>query len=70
MQPGEGIEYLAFEEDTFDGWQRGTDKEFYAFIVSGNGLFQLLDAVVDGVAFEEVVFQDLVGPASEFYTSL
>lgn len=65
MQPGEGIEYLAFEEDTFDGWQRGADKELYAFVVSGDGLLQLLDAAVDGVAFEEIFFQDLVGPAPE-----
>lgn len=51
--------------DAFDGWQRGADKELYAFVVSGDGLLQLLDAAVDGVAFEEIFFQDLVGPASE-----
>ena len=31
----------------------------------GNGAFQCLQTMIDGIAFQQIVFQDLIGPLAE-----
>ena len=55
-----GIEDLSFEEDTFYRGQGGADEEVNLFFCLCDTFFQSFHALVDGVAFEEVFFKDLV----------
>ena len=62
-----GVEDLSIEEDTLHGRQGGTDKEVDFLFRLANTLLQTFKALIDAVAFEEVLFQDGVCPLSEEY---
>ena len=46
-------------------WKCCSDKEIYFLRIIGNGSFQCLQAMIDGLPLQEIVFQDLVGPLAE-----
>ena len=75
-----GIEQLAVVEDAFHGRQRGTDKEVNFAVYPVQALFvlhefavhpvlQVAEVPVDGIAFQQVLFQHLVCPLAELCAS-
>ena len=64
------IEYLPVVEDTLHKGQRSTDKEVDLFGVFRNGMFQLGQAAIDGIAFQQIFLQDPVRPLAELRTAM
>ena len=60
-----GVENLAVEEDSLHGRQGYADKEVNFLFRLAYTLLQPLKALVDGLAFEQKVFQHIVGPFAE-----
>lgn len=60
-----GVEDLSVEEDALHGWQGGTDEEVDFLFRLAYTLFQAFKALVDGITFEQIVFQYIVGPFAE-----
>ena len=60
-----GVEDLSVEEDALNGRQGGTDKEVDFLFRLAYALFQSLKTLVDGITFEQIVFQHIVGPFAE-----
>ena len=60
-----GVEDLSVEEDALNGRQGGTDKEVDFLFRLAYALFQSLKTLVDGITFEQIVLQYIVGPFAE-----
>ena len=63
-----GIEYLPVVEHSFYWRQSRAAKEIYLLGMVGYGTLQCLQAMIDGITFQQIVVQDLIGPSSELYT--
>ena len=60
-----GVENLSFEEDSLHRRQGGTDEEVDFFLRLAYALLQAFKALVDGITFEQIVFQHIVGLFAE-----
>ena len=60
-----GIEDLSVEEDALHGWQGGTDEKVDFFFRLAYTLLQAFKTLVDGITFEQIVLQYIVGPLAE-----
>ena len=60
-----GVEYLSVEEDSFHRRKCRVYEESYLFLCLAYPLFQPFHARIERIAFQQVFFQDFVGPLAE-----
>ena len=60
-----GVEDLSVEEDALQWRQGGMDEEVDFLFSLAYTLLQAFKALVDGITFEQIVFQHIVGPLAE-----
>ena len=60
-----GIEDLSVEEDALHGRQGHADEKVDFLFRFAYALLQAFKALVDGITFEQIVFQHIVGPLAE-----
>ncbi len=60
-----GVEDLSVEEDALHGRQGHADEEVDFLFRLAYSLFQAFKALVDGITFEQIVLQYIVGPFAE-----
>jgi len=60
-----GVEYLPFVKDALHGRERGAHEEINFLFGLGDAVLDALESLVDGMAAQEIVFEDAVRPLAE-----